>query len=665
MNKSSPKNRWSHRLCIALTAGAAFFGAVTMSQAQTVTTSITNNFDAANSATGWTYWYDAYNGMYNSIILDWDGTMNNGGAAGSGSVLFTNLWAGHTGGEQCQIWGTFAHTGGSQYDFSQTIDGTKYDTITFDVHANADAPTNTQGNICRLNVGFFVGFSGSQLGGSTNVNIPTSATNGWYHVVAAVNKADPGLSTFAVGWAFNINCYGGPNGNLPGSANNTYLWIDNIQVNRSKTVTPPPTMSPAIVDATPGLNLIFNNQYDRTSLSAVQQTGRGWIGQPDTTYSFTIQSFPSGATYPNNQAHIFVGTPNGASSMDYNTPNLVWLNVQGNADGTATTYFRYKINEPGSNTNMFGANFTNGTAWAGQLAALNASSPTGTWSMTFDQDTNVTLNGPGGATTSFSIDPAVAAQFADPMQVLFGAQPNNSPPATGQAVILSHASVSNSASGSLLDDDFIADNGALNTALWAISAASSADLQLFPVDPGQKLVKWTIPDTSFGLQVATSLLGPWTALSGSGAVTSITNFSLNGFHVGLVPSANLGPNQNYFRMFTPKFAKLQLLMPGETAAPGTATGKTGTPDPQSISTPFNVVVNAVDANWNLAAYNSDHTIQITSTDGTATLPANAALAGATATFSVTFGTSGTFTVTATDVTDGTKTANTGSPTLAQ
>ena len=33
---------------------------------------------------------------------------------------------------QNQVWGTFAHSGGSQYDFSQTVDGTKYDSITFD-----------------------------------------------------------------------------------------------------------------------------------------------------------------------------------------------------------------------------------------------------------------------------------------------------------------------------------------------------------------------------------------------------------------------------------------------------------------------------------------------------------------------------------------------------
>ena len=47
------------------------------------------------------------------------------------------------------------------------------------------------------------------------------------------------------------------------------------------------------------------------------------------------------------------------------------------------------------------------------------------------------------------------------------------------------------------------------------------------------------------------------------------------------------------------FAKLQLLMPGETAAAGTTTGKTGTPSAQTAGTAFNVTVNAVDANWNV------------------------------------------------------------------
>src|SRR5207253_851592 len=99
------------------------------------------------------------------------------------------------------------------------------------------------------------------------------------------------------------------------------------------------------------------------------------------------------------------------------------------------------------------------------------------------------------------------------------------------------------------------------------------------------------------------------------------------------------------------FVKLQLLMPGESAAPGTASGKTGTPTAQTAGSAFNVTVNAVDANWNVVS--STDTVAITSSDAYATLPVNAALVAGTRTFSVTLKTSGSSTVTATDATDGT------------
>src|SRR5437667_3718368 len=47
------------------------------------------------------------------------------------------------------------------------------------------------------------------------------------------------------------------------------------------------------------------------------------------------------------------------------------------------------------------------------------------------------------------------------------------------------------------------------------------------------------------------------------------------------------------------FAKLQVLAPGETTAPGTVTGKSGTASSQTAGAAFSVTVNAVDAFWNL------------------------------------------------------------------
>lgn len=104
------------------------------------------------------------------------------------------------------------------------------------------------------------------------------------------------------------------------------------------------------------------------------------------------------------------------------------------------------------------------------------------------------------------------------------------------------------------------------------------------------------------------------------------------------------------------FTKMQLLVPGETADPGSATGKTGTPDPQTAGLNFQVVVQAVDADWNLVS--SAHTVRITSSDGTATLPPDAALVAGFRTFDVTLNTAGSATVTASNLTDPAKTADT-------
>lgn len=684
--KSTP---WSRSIRFLAACGTAtLMLAASSSRAQTVTTSITNRFDATNSATGWTYWYDLYqNSGYNTVILDWDGTKNNGGAAGSGSVLFKQEWPGHASGQytdgkyygQNQIWGTFAHSGGNQYDFSQSIDLTKYDSISFDIHAEGvggPCPTNSNGDVCQLTVGLFTGFGGTGgVHGTTNVNIPISATNGWYHVVALINKADAPAP--AVGWALNVYCYGAPNAILFTNTIPTYLWVDNIQVNRSKEQTPPPTLSKVITSPNPGLNLLSSSdaggdlRYQRTNLKLVNTLGNGFSGQSNVTYGFSILDFPNGAIYRGYQAHIFLTTgPGNYNGMDYSETNVIWLNVSQNADGTGFAAFRYKINEPQANSNMFGAEFTGpvGTPWAGTIATLGASNVLGNWSMTFNQDTNVILRGPGGVSTNFTIRPEIAPQFVDPLNLVFGAQPNeqstnNSLGNVGQGVILASAYATNEGTAtSIANDNFLADN-ILDTVTWTSVSAGANNVQLFPNDPGQKLVKWTIPDAGYGLQTSTNVANPnsWSTLSGPEATGApLIMYSASGFRSAIVPSSALGPNQDFFRLFTRRFVKLQVLLPGETAAPGTVSGKTGTPDAQTVGVPFSVTINAVDANWNLAVTGGD-LIHITSSDTGATLPADAALVGGTVTVSVTLNTTGSATVTATDADDGTKTANTSAP----
>jgi hypothetical protein len=160
---------------------------------------------------------------------------------------------------------------------------------------------------------------------------------------------------------------------------------------------------------------------------------------------------------------------------------------------------------------------------------------------------------------------------------------------------------------------------------------------------------------NFSLQVAPTINGPWTD-------PGLTNTSISGAIKSVVVPKSVLPagTTGFFRFIKPVATKLQVLLPGETAAPGTPTGKTGTPTGQSAGNPVDVTVNAVDANWNIVKYVTDM-VTITSSDLGAALPQDAALVNGTGTFSITFGSGGDQTVTATDVTDSTKQSGTSAP----
>jgi hypothetical protein len=100
------------------------------------------------------------------------------------------------------------------------------------------------------------------------------------------------------------------------------------------------------------------------------------------------------------------------------------------------------------------------------------------------------------------------------------------------------------------------------------------------------------------------------------------------------------------------YTRLQVLLPGESAAPGTPSGKSGTPRPQVTGIPFNVTVNACDNTWTLVT-TVTNSILLSSSDASATLPGPAQLTSGTRTFTVTMNAAGSFSVTAKDNTDNT------------
>ncbi|MEK7315719.1 MAG: Ig-like domain-containing protein [Candidatus Eisenbacteria bacterium] len=100
------------------------------------------------------------------------------------------------------------------------------------------------------------------------------------------------------------------------------------------------------------------------------------------------------------------------------------------------------------------------------------------------------------------------------------------------------------------------------------------------------------------------------------------------------------------------FTRLQVLLPGESAAPGTPSGKSGTPLAQVAGLPFTVTVRACDDTW-ATVTTVTHAVTMLASDASATLPATASLGAGTGAFQLTFHAAGNFQVFAHDETDGT------------
>ena len=640
-----------HRVGVLAMAGAASLlvpATRGLAQGTAPQSDYTNTFDDATSTASWIYWYGL---GYGNTAMTFDPTMDAQSNANSGSLQVSLPFG--ASGDQGVWFGTFHN--GYGYDGSTILDGTKFTNITFDVHVDPSSPLSPSGDFGVLQVGLIR--QGWPNGGTFDPNsptIPASATNGWVHLSQTIDQTGSGLDAVA-GVDFKYTSYSG----YP--TNPITFWIDNLDVHLSTAQIPPPTVVPALSRPKPGLNLFSSgsngDQYQRTNIKLQNTSGDGWLNASGpVTYSLTITNFPDGATYPGYQAHLFIttGMPgNGETDPDYAETNLIFLDIHENTDGTAYGAFRYKINQPQGNSMVYGS---------GTLGVAGSSTILGTWSLNFSQNTNVTVTSPDGTTLQTNIPPDAAALFADPLNVYFGAQPN-SPANFGQSVVLSSVSITGNATP--VSDNFFADNWQLDTNnTWSVVANDPSTVQMLAPDPGALWLKWSLPDSGFGLQATTNLTSAtsWITLTGpDSAVGPLLSFSSAGSREVYLPSSVLGTNQAaFFRLNQQVFTRLQVLMPGETNAPGTVSGKAGTPTPQVAGMPFDVTVNAVDNTWHIV--NSVDTIHLTSTDSAAALPSDGALTAGTGTFTVTFGAPGSYTITASDATDGTKTAGTSTAT---
>jgi len=432
-----------------------------------------------------------------------------------------------------------------------------------------------------------------------------------------------------------------------GLTNTVIFWVDNIWFEWNTNTAPVP---PPIVDltkaGTSGVQITLdtpNSQWQRDAIATPASPGNCfWNDDTTVTYSFTIADFPKATAHPDFEAHLFIVNgdtdPGGAfdetyGGCDWNAADIAVLSLVNQTNGNVHASFYWKTNLPNANP------LTNAIYHPVTITNLIA---IGTWNLSFNYGTNVTLSGPGGALTNFTIpEEAVVNRFSPTVSYLqFGFHKNDDEnDGHNDNVSGTFSRIKKVGGGYQFDDAFDGDSYT-NHYAWRKTSATAVQF----VKPGTAWwLNWTVPATGFYPQKAPLVSGAYSDISGtpfqSGAKLHIP-----------IPA---GGDQSYFRLLKRPYTKLLVLLPGETAAPNTISGKSGTPDAQNAGVPFNITVNACDDVWNKVA--TGDTVTITSTDAGAGLPADAALALGTGTFVVTLNSSGSWTITATDVTDGSKT----------
>ena len=497
-------------------------------------------------------------------------------------------------------------------------------------------------------------------------NIPAAAASGWAHCAVPINPAQAQIDG-ANGVVFNkwINQQWGIAN--PAVAR---FWIDNVVVQGIHAPIPPPTVS--LVPAHAGLHLFAGTAggNDRESIRTTNAltANYSWVGRGSTpaSYSFTITNYP-GASTPYFMLHTMLvpvpydrvagtnGTVGLNSAPDWEEPTCIFMDFQNYNDGSGDWRFRYKTNSPASNGKYNGGN--NGYYDNVQAELRDPAGVLGTWTLTFVNNTNVTMTSPKGLTTNFVFSADDVSWFADnsgaalPLYYYIGCRGNGA--GAGLGAVVSRVSIQGSVN--TLDDNFLADTS-LDTNQWQVVAAYSPSIQLVPATPKPVYwVDWTLPAKDFSLESSPSLNGPWTA-------SETNQLAFAGGVKSLVTASSLpGASEGFFRMVKPDNGQLQVLLPGESNAPNTLTGKTGTPAPQTLYGVFDLTINRCDATWHIVP--ASDTVAITSTDAYAGLPPDTALVNGTATISGAFyfSTSGTWTITATDVTTNTVSAGTSSP----
>jgi len=273
--------------------------------------------------------------------------------------------------------------------------------------------------------------------------------------------------------------------------------------------------------------------------------GYSWIDAPTTTtYSVTIKTYPKFTTYPYYQTHIFLIPQSSVltpwdHSPDWTSSNLVFVSIQSLTNGSGVALFMFKTNSPGSwHNQIWGANV---------LGGLWSSNILGTWSLTFNNNTNVTLHAPDNATTNFVLPAQAIPWFRDTngMYAYFGSQPNRDINA-GQSSILGKVKITGAVDGNMnpspdIDDTFT--NNYLYFSVWG-------ELSYLPVATADTpfWVQWTLPDSGSYLMANESLDPDAWTYYWYDASSFITPVQAGPVKQALIPDSIFGTSSSFFKL---------------------------------------------------------------------------------------------------------------------
>jgi hypothetical protein len=450
-----------------------------------VTNFIVAGFDTTNevadptTGTGvWSQWFGSF-----APIFSWDSKMDASNNPNSGSMKVITTWTG--GSQQAMVWDG---AGG----INPPIDGTTVTNFQCDIRFDPSSCTTTFGTFGNLHFGSRgTGFSQPMFGPGANVAV-SSTNTGWVHISLPVDATANALWTTLPDVIFQMETYGAP------MSGTNIMWLDNVKFTgpAAGISNPPPTMT--ILKTSPGLRNFAASTasiYDREELATVDQS-QSWIGGTfPVSYSFTLLSYPNDINL--GQTHIFLlpanftpGGPYSYNGIDFTATNELWLNI---APITTTSYravVAWKTNNPAANPDQTALTITNSTV-------------IGTWTLTFTGETNGTLTAPGASPVPFTIaDPTIEADFGNPMVAYFGLQPNGG---AGEGEYEDWASIKvTGVTGVNENEDFTKE--AAISADWMNMSAVPGALQLASTNT-PVWIKWTTPDTGFGLEASGTVNG--------------------------------------------------------------------------------------------------------------------------------------------------------------